>query len=1046
MSKQDLPILPNYTVDFGEVKAAEAGYLAKRRAVNNISEEELEEGTWGICFSSGGIGSSIQSLGLIRSLIKENFLRRIDYMSSVSSGSLISACLSSLLTDTDQKEVKFDHDKENSPFVIPQGAQQKPGEELSAVQQLSHLKQYRCFVPEFHTNANWWSMIGVWFQGYIFGFLSILSLLFFAVVFHGALLQWFSNGQFLDHMFLQYESFKGQAWTIGILGLWAGGIGDLYDHLRAALFNSSISHYIGLIIVGILYSIGYTLYLNYRLKPNTHSSIITKKAGRFLDRGLVFFYIVFIGFGLLKKIGIVQFSSSSEMDFWFIFFMPLVVAFGMLVGSYMSGFIFHMARREASNFDELKDAIHWMNGVSMILVAVSIAFPILYLLLTLIGGWESFGLAVLLFLFGIFFTIMRARKARLTKNFGEWSFRLLSNIAAIAIVLFLYASMSRLYYWLTQFELPFGKEVFIYMSLILTSGILVLFYFASSTNRSNLHHYLKSKLVKGFLTTEGLDEKGNPSNLRNDALLKMHELGQGNFSGPYHIIQATINLHHSKIAGRYDRKGLPFTFSKYYTGSPVTNYVKTEIYQEGKTKLIDAVANSMAILNPGMGIYSFAAQSYLLTSLNLRLGAWIENPLYYTNGHRPKTLFNYNFLNYIKTFMGRFDARSKYINLTEGDHCGDNFGLIPLIQRECAHIILCDFTVMHKFFLHHDLFDQTLNLAKNYGVEKIDLDRDCFKPASKNQNCETCVQFGTITYSSGKTGKLYYLKSVLYNGLPEEIIKHKNRNPQFPNTLFSSKNFSDADYEAYLNLGEKIGLSFLAKLKKVQFDELLAIIDERLRQLNAEIDFAKQQDLNLKAQKAHVEEHLNELELQKDGEAFNLKIKLKSLNDEESEKLEKISYLRTTIASMVEGAQKFQEMKALERLEEELDELRLEKEQIKQQLQSIKPNPQQSELVAKIGAMKGVINRLLLILRAQNQFITSMSIKRDILVEKKYQLDLLQKNNLNNPETTDQEIKKSLLGIQNEVDSISKDLDQSIHKEFRGELQSIQIELNRLIF
>jgi hypothetical protein len=98
--------------------------------------------------------------------------------------------------------------------------------------------------------------------------------------------------------------------------------------------------------------------------------------------------------------------------------------------------------------------------------------------------------------------------------------------------------------------------------------------------------------------------------------------------GPYHLINATVNLPSSLSPVLRDRKGDFFLFSKNWTGSRAVGYAATDSWMANGRQLdfATAIAISGAAASPQMGLESAPSLSALMTLLNIRLGYWIVNP------------------------------------------------------------------------------------------------------------------------------------------------------------------------------------------------------------------------------------------------------------------------------------------------------------------------------------------------------------------------------------------------------------------------------------
>jgi hypothetical protein len=188
---------PEYTRVFGKVSVAELTYIRERRRSLGIPCEqvtsELERitaelaalkaekkdpdffvipesdprplirpgpraGLLGLALSGGGIRSATFNLGLLQSLARQNILRYCDYLSTVSGGGYIGACLSSLLDDPNNSV-------ERDRFPFRPGGQKIPDER----KELKWLRQHSNYLAVDTSFFGWdiWRMIGMYLSGVV---------------------------------------------------------------------------------------------------------------------------------------------------------------------------------------------------------------------------------------------------------------------------------------------------------------------------------------------------------------------------------------------------------------------------------------------------------------------------------------------------------------------------------------------------------------------------------------------------------------------------------------------------------------------------------------------------------------------------------------------------------------------------------------------------------------------------------------------------------------------------------------------------------------
>jgi len=112
------------TTYFGALHVIEAEHrhLIKRRQITDPKQanQYINEKLSGLCLSGGGIRSASYSLGVLQALAYNGWLKKFDYLSTVSGGGYIGSSLTWLLShkwhDASGKEVPVDVDNTNFPY------------------------------------------------------------------------------------------------------------------------------------------------------------------------------------------------------------------------------------------------------------------------------------------------------------------------------------------------------------------------------------------------------------------------------------------------------------------------------------------------------------------------------------------------------------------------------------------------------------------------------------------------------------------------------------------------------------------------------------------------------------------------------------------------------------------------------------------------------------------------------------------------------------------------------------------------------------------
>jgi hypothetical protein len=223
-------------------------------------------------------------------------------------------------------------------------------------------------------------------------------------------------------------------------------------------------------------------------------------------------------------------------------------------------------------------------------------------------------------------------------------------------------------------------------------------------NKYSLNGVYRNRLVRAYLgasrgdarsgTAErpgtadrftGFDHRDSP---------KLAELFQPT-KGParlFHVVNMALNLVHGDNLAWQQRKAQSFTASPLHCGSGESRgadgrrtggYRRSLFYADGGGRRPDlarplslgtAMAISGAAASPNMGYHSSPAVSFLMTLLNVRLGAWLGNPGLPGDGtyrdHAPRLSVQALW----DEALGRTHDRSKYVYLSDGG-LFENLGL-----------------------------------------------------------------------------------------------------------------------------------------------------------------------------------------------------------------------------------------------------------------------------------------------------------------------------------------------------------------------------------
>jgi predicted acylesterase/phospholipase RssA len=355
---------------------------------------------------------------------------------------------------------------------------------------------------------------------------------------------------------------------------------------------------------------------------------------------------------------------------------------------------------------------------------------------------------------------------------------------------------------------------------LVIAALFVLITLLLRPNANSLHPLYRDHLAKAFLFKP------------EQRLIKDRDLQEERpllsdisaVAGPYHLINAALNVQNSKTANKRGRNADFFLFSSQFVGSKTTGYVATRDMQEipNGLDLATAMAVSGAAASSSMGAESIKPLTPTLALLNIRLGYWLRNPtrvkeagpanrsstsLFSRVRRRHNVFANYYFL---LELFGLLNEKLKSVYLTDGGHI-ENLGVYELLKRRCRVIIVIDavadqemafgsLNTMERYAridlgVRIDLpWQELTNVARKIS-KTIDDTGDCPKLAGPH-----CA-IGEIEYPGNRRGVLIYVKSSLTGDENDYIFHYKRRYSQFPHETTLDQMFSEEQFEAYRALG-----------------------------------------------------------------------------------------------------------------------------------------------------------------------------------------------------------------------------------------------------
>ncbi len=378
-------------------------------------------------------------------------------------------------------------------------------------------------------------------------------------------------------------------------------------------------------------------------------------------------------------------------------------------------------------------------------------------------------------------------------------------------------------------------------------------------NYISLHRFYRDRLMEAFMPDpKGDDGKVPELALRADTTRLSSVCGRRDdrTSGvddpllPLHLVNANLVLTGSHSRRRAFRGGDSFVLSPLYSGSWATGWIDTKDFMSDGMTLSTAMAISGAAAHPhtgvgGTGLTRNRVVSFLMAAMNIRLGYWIPNP-----GHMTKKpFFAYQVMRSVNHFAAflyevgilKLDEDARRMQLSDGGHF-ENLGIYELVRRRVDLIVVSDCGADAEFAFE-DLQTSVRRCAQDFGAkitfncgrgELSDLipSRDPLREVRFPQGVQVAEApgfvVGCIQYPADETGKLpasvgtlVYIKSTLVDGLSVETLGYKGSHPEFPDESTVDQFFDDKQFEAYRELGYRIGMAASEEVAR-EFEALQA--------------------------------------------------------------------------------------------------------------------------------------------------------------------------------------------------------------------------------
>lgn len=762
---------------FLEVFQAELEHLEQRRGQSLAPEQtsKVPSTRWGLvglAFSGGGIRSASLSLGVVQALARNELLRHVDYLSTVSGGGYLGACLSSLLAESGAEALLPEH----FPLRKQTGEQEPP-----ALRNLRNGSNY--LDPPGLLNAL--VLPTVMLRGILLSFVALLPIIC------GAVLLTSFGYEVLPPLLAR--------WGVESLGL---------ETPWPAMWTATL-----FVVLAVLYPFS-MVFLRSRMGLPQRSGYQGSMAAMLLLTGVLALLVV-----LLYLVDRAAYLTPEQLwQYLEQHVLPVLtsgwtwLAVGVSVGGLAS---FGLGRR-----------VLRVAGLSLAAVSGPLSLLATYLVLCVwlvnpprklelteegarrvaAGQLEEVAERA------VSFSAPALNPEHRTAMEGEQLFTrqlelgaddsgVLEKRQALEVggrTLYVAGEKGVLVLWGSPFDMGNGVLALIIGCVLLFNARFL------NVNYTSLHTFYRDQLSQVFLTRE--DEQA-PGEVRSNDRLKLSRLstradGSTPSSAPYHLVNATVNL--SSEVGRdlRGRNGDFFLFSKYYTGSKETGWCRTTDMEAADPHLDlgTAMAISGAAASPNMGSFTIPALSFLMTLLNIRLGYWLPNPIAVKSGAEGKasrTFWGPGPRHLFKEALGLLHLQGRYVNVSDGGHL-ENLGVYELLRRRCKLIIAVDGEADPG--LNLGALATVMRLARiDLGVS-IKIDPEPIHKVEGKSRAHWVL--GTIEYGQGESGTLIYIKSSLTGDESPYVRSYAEQHPAFPHESTADQFFSETQLEVYRALGE----------------------------------------------------------------------------------------------------------------------------------------------------------------------------------------------------------------------------------------------------
>ena len=340
-------------------------------------------------------------------------------------------------------------------------------------------------------------------------------------------------------------------------------------------------------------------------------------------------------------------------------------------------------------------------------------------------------------------------------------------------------------------------------------------------NEFSMHHFYRNRLIRCYLGASHLRDAQAFTGFDSTDDFPLADLAGPNFTGPYPLINATLNLERGEDLAWQQRKGASFIFTPKFCGYQISGrlaargdarpevpeslavhgYRATTHYAypgAGGISLGTAMAISGAAASPNEGYHSSPATAFLMTLFDVRLGWWLSNP---ARKKYDRSAPKFALIHLMLELFGMASQKRNFVYLSDGGHF-ENLGIYELVRRRCRYIIACD-ADQDAGLTFEDLGNAIRKCRADMGID-IDIDVDSIRRQPTGLSRSHCA-VGTIHYEviekGATSGTLVYIKASLTGDETADVLSYQSRQADFPHQSTADQWYDESRFESYRKLG-----------------------------------------------------------------------------------------------------------------------------------------------------------------------------------------------------------------------------------------------------